>query len=107
VRVAESDELTLMIAQHLELDHQYVERVEAWDAEHIAELRSAGRKAGRLLGWKIITHQTPPNDEGRVVVVVCLRESPNEEEDLRMQARTRLLLEQIFKDPTEPPGEPG
>jgi hypothetical protein len=104
--MAEPDQLTLMIAQHLELDHQYVERVEAWDAERISEVRSAGRKAGRLLGWKIITHQTPPNDEDRVVVVVCLREAPNEEEDRRMRDRARVLLEEIFKDPTESPGAP-
>jgi hypothetical protein len=42
----EPDELTLAIARHLEVDWQYVERVEAWDVERIAEIRSAGRKAG-------------------------------------------------------------
>jgi len=29
--LAEPGELTLVIAQHLEVDSQYVERVEAWD----------------------------------------------------------------------------
>ena len=47
--MAEPGELTLVIAQHLAVDSQYVERVEAWDAERITEVRSASRKAGRLL----------------------------------------------------------
>jgi hypothetical protein len=65
--VAEPDELTLTIARQLEIDTQYVEHVEAWDNERIAQIRSAGRKAGRLLGWKIRTVQTQPTDDGRLV----------------------------------------
>jgi len=60
------DELTLAIARALEVDWQYAERVEAWDAERIAEVRSAGRKAGRLLGFKIATFQGQPDAENRV-----------------------------------------
>lgn len=90
--MAEPDELTLTIAQHLELDHQYVKRIEAWDAEHIAAARSAGRKAGRLLGWKIITHQTEPDDENRVTVIVVVRSGPSPEDDARLRKRGHLLI---------------
>jgi hypothetical protein len=83
--MAEPDELTRIIAQHLEVDHQYVEHVEAWNTEHIATVRSAGRKAGRLLGWKIFTYQSRPDDENRVTVIVCVREGPGQEEDDRLR----------------------
>ncbi len=77
------DELTLVIARVLEVDWQYVERVAAWDAERIAEVRSAGRKAGRLLGFKIATFQSQPDKEDRVAVIVAVRESPSEEDHQR------------------------
>src|SRR5260221_3822620 len=78
------DELVLAIARHLEVDWQYVVRVEAWTPEQIAEVRSAGRKAGRLLGYKIVTAQSAPDDESRVTIIVAVREAPNAEEDERM-----------------------
>jgi hypothetical protein len=92
----EPDELVLTVARRLEVDWQYVERVEAWNTERIAEIRSAGRKAGRLLGSKIITHQTPPDGENRVKVIVAVRESPNEEDHQRMEERARLLMEDYW-----------
>lgn len=98
----EPDELTLTIARHLEIDHQYAELVEAWNTERIAEVRSAGRKAGRLLGWKIITHQTAPGDDDCVRVIVILRESPNAEEHERMSERSRLLINEAFPGPLPP-----
>jgi len=52
----EPDELTMTIARHLEIDNQYVEFIGARDIHRIAEVRSAGRKAGRLLGWKIMAY---------------------------------------------------
>lgn len=55
--MAEPDELALKIARHLEVDWQYVERMESWNVDRIAAVRSAGRKAGRLLGYKIATVQ--------------------------------------------------
>jgi hypothetical protein len=100
----EPDELVLAIARHLELDHQHVERVEAWNAERIAEVRSAGRKAGRLLGWKILTHQALPDDENRVTVIVAVRDYPNEEERQRMTDRARLLIDSIWPSPIPPGG---
>jgi hypothetical protein len=94
--MAEPDELVLAIAQRLEVDWQYVERAEAWNAERIAELRSAGRKAGRLLGYKIVTVQSEPDDENRVTVIVAVREAPNAEEGERMMERARLLLDDFW-----------
>jgi len=112
--MAEPDELTRKIAQHLEVDHQYMVRVEAWDTERIAEVRSAGRKAGRLLGWKIMTHQTEPNEEGRAVVAVVVREWPNQEERDRLEERGRLIMDHAWPEtlprhqrPKSPPEEGG
>lgn len=99
----EPDELVLAVAQRLEVDWQYVESVEAWDAERIAEVRSAGRKAGRLLGYKILTHQTRPDEENRVKVIVAVRESPNEEDRQRMEERARLLMDDYWS--RHPPGD--
>ena len=96
VAMAEPDELVLTIAQRLEVDWQYVERAEAWNAERIAEVRSAGRKAGRLLGYKIVTVQSEPDGENRVTIIVAVREAPNAEEDERMQERARLLMEDAW-----------
>jgi hypothetical protein len=104
--VAEPDELTLAIARQLELDSRYVERVEVRDTKRIAEVRSAGRRAGRLLGWKIQTFRSQPTDEGRVVVVVMLREWPDEEIRERLGERARLLMDEAFSKPNprkEPP----
>jgi hypothetical protein len=43
----ELGELVVLIAQQQEIDGQYIE---PWSTEHIADVRSAGHKAGRLLG---------------------------------------------------------
>jgi hypothetical protein len=96
--MAEPDELTRKIAQHLEVDHQYMVRVEAWDTERIAEVRSAGPQAGRLLGWKIMTHQTELSEEGRVVVAVVVREWPNQEEHDRLEERGRLIMDHAWPE---------
>lgn len=91
------DELTLAIARHLDVDWQYVERVEASNTEHIAEIRSAGRKAGRMLDYKIATYRAPrPDNENRVTVIVALREAPNAEEEQRMTERARLLMDNFW-----------
>ena len=108
--MAEADELTRTIARHLEVDHQYSIRVEAWDTERIAGLRSAGRKAGRLLGWKIQTLQLEPDDENRVLVFVVVREWPSQEERERLGERAALLMEQLPAPPCQaerPVSDPG
>jgi hypothetical protein len=101
----EPDELTLVIARALEVDWQYVEGVEARDAERIAQVRSAGRKAGRLLGFKIMTFQSQPNDQDRVAVIVAVREAPNAEDKQRMQERARLLMNDYWSRQFPSPGE--
>ncbi|MBF9131408.1 hypothetical protein I0C86_20935 [Plantactinospora sp. S1510] len=77
--MSEPGELTLKIMRHLEIDWQYIEHVEPSNAERIAAIRSAGRKAGRQLGWKILTHQSDParREDGHVVVIVAVEEHPN------------------------------
>jgi uncharacterized NAD(P)/FAD-binding protein YdhS len=101
--VAEPDELTLTIARHLEVDWQYVRRIEAWDTEQIATVRAAGRRAGRLLGYKIATRQSEPSEENRVVVIVAVREPPSKEDHERMEERSRLLMDRAFSDLMPPP----
>jgi hypothetical protein len=96
--VAEPDELTLTIARQLEIDSQYVVHIEAWDTERVAEVRSAGRRAGRLLGWKIRTFQSEPNDDGRLVVVVMIHEWPDKQMRARLEERARLLMDRFFDE---------
>ena len=96
VAMAEPEELVLAIARCLEVDWQYVERAEAWDAERIAEVRSAGRKAGRPLGYKIITAQSDPDHENRVTIIVAVREAPDAEDHERMMERARLLMDDAW-----------
>jgi hypothetical protein len=104
--VPEPDELTLTIARALEVDWQYVERVEAWNTDRIAEVRSAGRKAGRMLGYKIRTFVSTLGGEARVVTGVAVVQPPSEEEERRMEERTALLIEQAWSRhlPDVPPG---
>jgi hypothetical protein len=98
LHMPEPDELTLAIARHLEVDWQYVVRVEAWNTERIAEIRSAGRKAGRLLGYKIATFQAEPDEENRVKVIVAVRKAPSAEEDKRMEDRARMLMDDFWSE---------
>jgi hypothetical protein len=79
--VSEPDELTLLIARHLEVDWQYVRRIQARDA-----------------GYKITTRQSAPNDEGRVTVIVAVRVPPSQEDSDRMQERARLLMNRAYSD---------
>ncbi|MFI6263652.1 hypothetical protein [Micromonospora sp. NPDC051006] len=53
-----SARITCAATGRCRIDWQYVERVEAWNAERIAEVRSAGRRAGRWLGYNIATFQS-------------------------------------------------
>jgi hypothetical protein len=94
--VPEPDALVLKIARCLEIDWQYVERVESWDTERIAAVRSAGRAAGRMLGYKIATVQAESDDEDRVTVIVAVREAPNAEEGERMRDRSLLLMDDFW-----------
>lgn len=102
--VAEADELLMTIARHLELDWQYTEYVEAWDVDRIAEVRATGRKAGRMLGYKIMTRQSDPElrRDGRVVVSVAVREPPNAAEARRMAERAELLMSAMHERPLPP-----
>jgi hypothetical protein len=104
--LAEPDELTLTIARHLEIDGEYFEHVEPWDIDRIAEVRSAGRKAARLLGWKIVTGQSRHlTDKGRVVVMVVIREYPDEETRQRLSERGDLLIRNSWEKRAKRPDD--
>jgi hypothetical protein len=46
-----------------------------------------------------MTHQSDPSrrEDGRVVVIVAVRETPNHEDGERMKERSRLLMDQAFE----------
>jgi len=91
------DTLATQIATALEISAQYIEHVDPQDVEHIALIRSAGRKAGRLLGWKIHTFQTDPalREDKKVVVIVAVEQS-TPEDDARFRATGDLLIGEVF-----------
>jgi hypothetical protein len=103
--MAESEDLVSEVARRLELDWQYVAHVPAWDVERVAKIRSAGRQAGRTLGYRVMTMQTDPEDRdhGLVVVVVAVKVPPSAEDDERMTERAQLLMESLWRD-MEPGG---
>lgn len=93
---ADEDDLILEIMRRLEIDWQYVAHLDATDAATIARLRSAGRKAGRRLGVKVRTFQSDPGkrDDAKVVVIITVNQAMDPEDEARMEARSRLLLEE-------------
>jgi hypothetical protein len=101
------DELVQKIARQLEIDWQYTEHLEAWDVERIAEIRSAGRRAGCLLGYRVVTAQSDQGagDGGRVLVIIAVESRPAEADRERMEERSRLLIEQALRSKFSP-GEP-
>jgi hypothetical protein len=48
------------------------------------------------IGWKILTYQTSPNDEGRVTVIIAVREWPYEEQKQRTADRAKLLMDEFW-----------
>jgi hypothetical protein len=90
------------MATALETNGQYFDHVDAKDSEHIALIRAAGRKAGRMLGWKVRTFQTDParRDDKKVVVIVVVEQSTPEDE-ARFLATGELLLRDAFSRDVE------
>lgn len=92
------EELIQRILPVLEIDHQYVHHVEAWNQDLIAQIRRCGRAAARRLGYSVRTFQSDPDkrDDGRVVVIVVVtRSTPDEEE--RIRERGDLLMREAWK----------
>ena len=83
----ETDEALIeQILPALDIDHQYVRHIEAWDQDLIAQVRRCGRAAARRLGYGVLTFQSDPDkrEDGRVVVIaVVTRSTPEEEERIR------------------------
>lgn len=92
--MAADDELVAAIQLRLELDHQYVVRRPLGDVEGVEAVRSAGRRAGRGLGWKVRTFAQGHGDV-TVVGVVVIESTP--EDDARIRERGDLLLREAMK----------
>ncbi|MEV4598345.1 hypothetical protein AB0K15_13135 [Amycolatopsis sp. NPDC049253] len=94
-----TDELTLEIMRHLEIDQQWVRHFDPTNVNGIAEARAAGRRAGRGLQLKVLTHQSKPEDrdDNRVVVIVVVNQERSPEDEERLQERARLLLDEAYK----------
>ena len=90
--MTDDDELTTTIAHSLEMSLEYRTGAETWDAERIAELRKAGRRAAKLLGRKVRTVQAESSrEEGWTNVWIVLVDATEEERD-RLMERSRLLM---------------
>ncbi|KAA1426453.1 hypothetical protein [Nocardioides antri] len=91
------EELTrLAIAQALELDHQYLETVPAWDQARVDQLRRIGRSVAREFGWRVRTGTIDLDEERLKVWIVIVESTPEDQE--RIRERGEFLVEQIFKD---------
>ncbi|AMM34796.1 hypothetical protein SA2016_4144 (plasmid) [Sinomonas atrocyanea] len=75
--------------------------MEEYDTERVAEIRSAGRAAGRNLGRKVTTHRTPPRD-GVVVMYVGIADFTDEEHE-RMDRQSAELVNEALKHSGWPP----
>ena len=94
-----TDELTLEIMRSLEIDRQWVRRFDPVDFDGIAKARSAGRRAGRALGVKIVTRQSDParRKDGQVVVIVVVdQDETDPEEAKRLEERHRMLMDEFL-----------
>ncbi len=64
--------LLTRISDHLAATGFYITHIHPSQPQLIAATRSAGRKAARQLGMRVLTHQSDPQmrDDGLVVVAV-------------------------------------
>jgi hypothetical protein len=97
--VDDDPELTQEIMRRLEIDAQWVKHFDPTDVEGIAKARSAGRRAGRALRLKVITHQSSPEqrEDERVVVIVAVNQDLPPEDKERLAERSRLLMDNMWK----------
>lgn len=92
---ADLEAIAADFARRLELDGSLVEVVPTGDTWRIKELRSAGRRAGRILGTPIRTFATEREDGHTNVWVASVEPSP--EDDARFRERAALLMREAFK----------
>lgn len=70
---------------------QYLANCEAADSPRIQEIRSAGRRVGRILGWSVRTIVSPPTPDSTVnVSVVVMKSTPLHEELMRIRDRKAM-----------------
>ena len=77
----------------LKAESQYVQHFDEDDVEGVQKVRSLGRRAGRELGWKIMTHASDPDkrqDRHVVVIVVAAESTPLHEELMRIRGEKKL-----------------
>jgi hypothetical protein len=94
--VSARDNLIAELTQRLELDHQYVEDVPAFDQDRIDLVRSSGRVAARTLGWKVRTFALDL-DDGRTRLIVAITYSTPEDQE-RISERGHLLIQEALED---------
>ncbi|WP_143696034.1 hypothetical protein [Williamsia sp. 1138] len=79
------------IEASLRVSGQYLARCEAADTARVQEVRSAGRRVGRILGWSVRTVVSPPAPDRTVnVSVVVLKSTPLHEELMRIRDRKAM-----------------
>ncbi|WP_143695330.1 hypothetical protein [Williamsia sp. 1135] len=91
--IPESRAQTLLssIEASLRESGQYLARCEGADTARVQEIRSAGRRVGRTLGWSVRTVVSPPAPDRTVnVTVVVLKSTPLHEELMRIRDRKAM-----------------
>jgi hypothetical protein len=84
----------------LETDRQWIRHFDPTDTDGIAAARSAGRRAGRALGVKVVTHQSDPRkrEDGQVVVAVVVDEELGPAQKAVMDERARQAIDNAFRE---------
>jgi hypothetical protein len=96
---SQNDLLFADVRRSLRSDRQWVRHFDPDDTDAIAAARSAGRRAGRALGVKVVTHQSDPRDreDGRGVVVVAVNEELSPTEKERADERARQAIDNALR----------
>jgi hypothetical protein len=86
------------VKRSLRSDRQWVRHFDPDDTDGIAVARSAGRRAGRALGVKVVSHQSDPRDreDGKVVVIVAVNEEPIPAGKESMDERARQAIDEAL-----------
>lgn len=102
VRVADpADPEELLVIAGLRRQGEYQCSIPGNDRAAIERARSLGRRAGRRIGWKVRTFETPHAGGATVVTVVVTDSSPLHQRLLR--ARGARALGHIYPKPPDPP----
>lgn len=97
---SQNDLLFQRVKRSLETDRQWIRHFDPSDTDGIAAARSAGRRVGRALGVKVVTHQSDPQarEDGQVVVAVVIDEELDPAQRERMSERARQVIDDAFRE---------